>query len=332
MISFRYMGETHRLKESEKKYFASSKFYEDTNRSTLVAITKSIHGGEDWLDSVNAFIPQGTWLNSIITSKKRSFFFDEILPIKNKKILDIGSGWGQSTIPLARENKVCAIEPNVTKLDFIEAVAHQKHLTHRICYLGANFLELDFETNFDFILSIGVLEWVNKFFSDTQCADPQSLFLSKCRGCLSGNGKLIVGIENRVGLKYLLGVKDDHIGVPGIACLEKSLAKKRFHENFDKELKSFTYSYAEYKELFQSAGFKDITFFAALPDYKLPEVIVPVSEFNSYILNNEIIVEHDGSDGSYLKNNEELFSLYQSFAKMNFAHYLVPSFFIVASL
>ena len=332
MISFRYIGETHYLKESEKKYFPSSKLYEDTNRSTLVSITKSILEGEDWLKSVNAFIPQGTWLNSIITSKKRSFFFDKILPIKNKIILDIGAGWGQSTIPLANENKVCAIEPNDAKLDFIQAVAYQKHLTHKICCLGANFLDLDFESNFDVILSIGVLEWVNKFYYGNQSEDPQSLFLSKCRESLCKSGKLIVGIENRLGLKYLLGVNDDHIGVPNIACLDKSLAKKRFHENFDKELQSFTYSYEEYKELFHLAGFKNITFYAALPDYKLPEVIVPISEFNNYICNNSIITEHDGFDGSSLKNNKEMFSHYQSFAKMNIAHYLVPSFFIVASL
>jgi len=332
MISFRYIGETHHLKESEKKYFPSSKLYEDTNRSTLVSITNSILGGEDWLKSVNTFIPQGTWLNSIITSKKRSFFFDKILPIKNKIILDIGAGWGQSTIPLAKENIVCAIEPNDAKLDFIQAVAYQKQLTRKICCLGANFLDIDFETNFDVILSIGVLEWVNKFYNGNQREDPQSLFLSKCRESLSKSGKLIVGIEKNLGLKYLLGVNDDHIGVPSIACLEKSLAKKRFHENFKKELHSFTYSYEEYNEIFHLAGFKDITFYAALPDYKLPEVVVPISEFNNYICKNKIIAEHDGSNGSSLKNNEELFSLYQSFAKMNVAHYLVPSFFIVASL
>jgi len=330
MINFRFRGEDIYLKESEKKIFKSSDFYEDTNGYTLKQITKNILSGNDWVESVNLFIPTGSWLNSIITSSKRTFFFKNILPLQDKLILDIGAGWGQFTIPLANNNKVCAMEPNYEKINFIDAVAQQNNLLRKIYLLSANFFEVDCKTKFDIILSIGVLEWVNKYYHLSMDLNPQLNFLSKCKETLSNEGKLIIGIENRIGLKYLLGSNDDHIGTSNISYLDKEFAKKKYLNKYGKELKSFTYSYAEYIELLSTAGFRDITFFVALPDYKLPEVILPISAFNEYILNAEAIIEHDGSNGIPLENSDEIFSLYQSLAKMNIAHYFAPSYYIIA--
>ena len=40
-------------------------------------------------------------------------------------------------------------------------------------------------------------------------------------------------------------------------------------------LRAFTYTHAEYQELFEAAGFTEVETHAAFPDYKLPELILP---------------------------------------------------------
>ena len=55
----------------------------------------------------------------------------------------------------------------------------------------------------------------------------------------------------------------------------------------------------------------------------------------SYLLNNFIndggkVDEHDGSNGQKLENLDEIYSMYNSLAEMNLAHYFAPSFYIIA--
>jgi hypothetical protein len=92
----------------------------------------------------------------------------------------------------------------------------------------------------------------------------------------------------------------------------------------------FTYSHAEYLELFHAAGFTRIETHAALPDYKLPSLILPFSapeQLNRTLLECELPPEHDGVDGSPLAAPEEFRSHYRSLARMGVAQYFSPSFF-----
>jgi hypothetical protein len=87
--------------------------------------------------------------------------------------------------------------------------------------------------------------------------------------------------------------------------------------------------------MLRSAGFQNIKFFVAVPDYKLVEEIFPITEsgssYNDFLNKGNWIIEHDGIDGSPLPNQEKLQHLYKSLAKMNIAHLFAPSFFIEAS-
>ena len=154
--------------------------------------------------------------------------------------MDIGAGWGQFSIPLSRENYVCALEPTPERIDFIKAVANQEKISHKISFIGSDYLDLKFNTKFDLILSIGVFEWVGSFRLDKEPQELQLEFLKKIKSELKDTGNLIIGIENRLGLKYLLGANDDHTGLPNISKLPAELAKKLYKEKTDKELRCFT--------------------------------------------------------------------------------------------
>ncbi len=164
--------------------------------------------------------------------------------------------------------------------------------------------------------------------------DPYELqvqFLGKARQALAPNGTLVLGIENRLGLKYILGAVDDHIGTPLIAVYDRQLAGRKWREKTGQALRSYTYTRAELEAMLAQAGFGSVTFHAAFPDYKLPEVILPAGDaVNAFFKRGEFIEEHDGVTGQKLGLQDELRSHYRSLAELNVAHEFVPSFFAVA--
>ena len=137
-------------------------------------------------------------------------------------------------------------------------------------------------------------------------------------------------------MKYLLGSNDDHTGLPDISCFCQKISKTKFNQKTGQDLQCFTYTLEEYKKLLYKTGFSEITFFAALPDYKLPDKIFPISddfskcELNNFINDGGKVDEHDGSNGQKLENLDEIYSMYNSLAEMNLAHYFAPSFYIIA--
>ena len=310
--------------------------YQDTKEENIRNIIEKIKNGTPWKQAVKEkFKANNPWLYEIVCSPKRTKFLDEFIKPKDLIILDIGAGWGQLTIPLAKQNQICSLEPTPERLDFIKTASEQENVSKNISFIGADYLDIEFDNKFDLILSIGVLEWVGAFRSGKKPEDSQLEFLKKIKSELKEGGKLIIGIENRIGLKYLLGAPDDHIGHPNITIHQKEIAKKQYKEKTNQELRSLTHSMPEYEEMLQNAGFNNISFYTSNPDYKLPVKIFPIKEsecnLNKYILNKKWIKEHDGTNGNPLDNQNELESMANDFAKLNTLHNFAPSFFISAS-
>ena len=125
--------------------------------------------------------------------------------------------------------------------------------------------------------------------------------------------------------------------MPHVACLPAPLARRRWQESRGLALQSFTYSLPELDQLLRSAGFTQIEFFGAFPDYKLPEQIVSLAGegrgLNSWLANHPVPAEHNGYDGSPLDSafQDILAAQYRSLAAASIAHHFVPSFFVRAS-
>ena len=51
------------------------------------------------------------------------------------------------------------------------------------------------------------------------------LNFKKAQSELKENGKLIIGIENRLGLKYIMGARDDHHGFKDVTIYGNEFAK-----------------------------------------------------------------------------------------------------------
>ena len=335
-VSFKINKQNHSLEWGDTFTSKPETCNQDTKDENIRSIIEKIQNGTPWKQAVKEkFNTNNPWLYKIVCSPKRTKFLDEFIMPQNLQILDIGAGWGQFTLPLAKQNQICSLEPTPERLDFIRTASEQEKVSKNISFIGADYLDIKFENKFDLILSIGVLEWVGAFKMNKSPEELQLDFLKKIKSELKENGKLIIGIENRLGLKYLMGAPDDHIGHPNITIHQKEIAKKQYKEKTNQELRSLTHSMPEYKEMLLNAGFNNIIFYTSNPDYKLPVKIFPIKDsecnLNEYILNKKWIKEHDGTNGNPLDNQNELESMANDFAKLNTLHNFAPSYFIEAN-
>ena len=338
MIRFKIKGASHSLQGGQVFHSQKPSTYQDAPPGRVKTLTAEIEHGKPWRDAVKDHFGQNNpWLHRIVTAQARTNYLKTIPPKPTDLILDIGAGWGQSSLALTASNLVCGVEPSPEKISFVRAAARQEGLADNLALVEADFLDLDFDTRFDYVACIGVLEWIGASRPESNPPDAQARFLKQIHATLKKNGKLVIGIENRLGLKYLMGARDDHIALPNVCCYDFALAQNKYKKATNGDLRTLTHTMAEYDDLLRQAGFVETKFFAALPDYKLPERIFPISEdgssceWNDFLTAGHWIKEHDGVDGSPLPNQEELRSHSLSLARMNLAHYFAPSFFIEAT-
>lgn len=336
-ISFQHENQAHALALGEHFAKPRDAGFRDAPSAELLGIISEVEGGRPWRDVVRErYASTRPWLHAIIASGTRTAFFNHVLPAGRGLVLDIGSGWGQIARPLARHRPVVALEPVAERLAFIKAAAHQDQVAGNLAYVESDYLDLIFEPQFEAICAIGVLEWAGAFQTQSDAQQRQREFLAKTRRELSPGGCLVLGIENRLGLKYLLGCPDDHIGEPGLALLDAELAKDRWKARHGQALQSFTYSHAELDALLRAAGFTDIAFYGAYPDYKLPQAVVPFGpegrSLNAWLASASLPREHNGYDGSDLPDTfqQDLVSHHRSLAREGAAHLFAPSFFVRA--
>lgn len=172
-------------------------------------------------------------------------------------ILEIGAGCGALTGVLCRKAKAVTCIELSKKRSMINA-ARNKQYDNLEIYVG-NFEDICLEQKYDYVTLIGVLEYAPSYISDKK---PFQAMLSRIRGFLKPNGKVIIAIENKFGLKYFAGCTEDHTG----RCFDGI-------EDYKSVKHVRTFSKTELQRLLAETGFSDVEFFYPMPDYKLPTVV-----------------------------------------------------------
>jgi len=176
---------------------------------------------------------------------------------RDASLLEIGAGCGALTGLFCNNlESVTAIELSKTRA---EIIAHRHSRYNNLEILAGNFSRMEFNRQFDYVTLIGVLEYAKKF---SPGQNPFEDFLRHIINLLSPNGTLLLAIENKFGLKYWAGARDDHTGrvfdsLEGYSCSAEV-------ETFGKY---------ELEELLKESGFRNIFFYYPFPDYKLPDIV-----------------------------------------------------------
>ena len=126
---------------------------------------------------------------------------------RDASVLEIGGGCGAITGALCErvsEVKVVELSKRRSTINF----ERNKHHDNLEIIVG-NLNDIKFEQKFDYITLIGVLEYAGSF---TKTEKPYEDFLKKIKSLLKEDGKLLIAIENRYGMKYFAGAKEDHTG------------------------------------------------------------------------------------------------------------------------
>lgn len=184
----------------------------------------------------------------------------EWLPMDGTEhVLEIGAGPGAITGVLARKAAQVTCIDLSRRRSLINAYRHQDCGNLRLLVGNFQDIERNLEEKFDLITLIGVFEYAQ--FS-IQSETPFSDYLACIRRHLKPGGRLVIAIENRLGLKYWAGATEDHTGVyfEGL-------------EGYPTTDYVRTFSKPELEALLCGVGLSDYEFYYPYPDYKLPDRI-----------------------------------------------------------
>ncbi|KTF39536.1 class I SAM-dependent methyltransferase [Xanthomonas translucens] len=174
------------------------------------------------------------------------------------RVLEIGAGCGAVTRYLGESGAdVLALEGSLRRASIARERTRE---LGNVAVVAERFQDFSVAQRFDVVTLIGVLEYAS-LFSDAQ--NPALHMLQVAKQLLAPGGRLILAIENQLGLKYLAGVPEDHLGQPMVGLEDRYQPRG-----------ARTYGRNELDALLQRAGYARSRFSAPLPDYKMPATIL----------------------------------------------------------
>ena len=197
---------------------------------------------------------RGSWPVLYHFSPQRENIVEWIPIQKTDKVLEVGSGCGAIAGALARK------AGSVTCVDLsrmrsrINAYRHGEceNLTIKV----GNFTDVEpwLDRDYDLICLIGAFEYgISYIGGETPFED----FLKIIRAHVKPGGRIVIAIENKLGLKYFAGCREDHLGTyfSGIT-------------NYVDGGHARTFSRKGLEKIFEACAIPEWHFYYPYPDYK----------------------------------------------------------------
>lgn len=237
-----------------EQYYSGSDGYSDGDVEDL--LLAAVKNGSDLQEVIKQ---NPSWPVFYHLSDMRGNVLNWIPFQKTDEVLEIGAGCGAVTgVLLARCKEVVCVELS-KKRSLINAYRHKDARNLEI--ITGNFSDVRDGLNrkFDYITLIGVYEYA-ALYSDTE--HPHQTLLRQLKPLLKPGGRLVIAIENRLGLKYFAGCREDHLGT-----YFQGIEKQYFKGGV------CTFDKTALTGLLETAGFAGYEFYYPYPDYKLPEAV-----------------------------------------------------------
>lgn len=257
------------------------------------------------------------WLRNITSDSQTGWIPLLSIPENKGVALDFGCGWGNISLNLAKyyETVVC-YDLTYERLNLLKKRAHDMGVNNLILICGGDTPKLPFpEGYFDTVVLQGVLEWI----PTSQEGNPKKIqfeTLREINRALKKTGQIYIGIENRIGYEYFLGLPDNHSQLLYSSLLPRIVANWYSLIRSGTDYRTYTYTMQEHKRLLEKSGYKKTHFYSLSPTYREFNQVVDISSDDKMQFEPTI----------YVKSNIKRF-----FLKSPLYKYFAPCFGIVAS-
>lgn len=181
------------------------------------------------------------------------------------------------------------------------------------CLTEQELLGMDGMSKFTYIVMAGALERSREI----------TTLLSVLRGCLAPGGRLLIGAENRFGIRYFCGDRDEFSGrnFDGIDNYA------RLGTETWKTLEGHTYTKAEYKDMLTQTGWK-CRFCSVLPALERPQALYAEDYLPQEELEVRIFPQYRSPDTVFIQEEK----LYSSLIQNGMFHAMANGYLIECSL
>lgn len=202
---------------------------------------------------------KGSWPVLYHLSAQRENIIDWYPMRKDASVLEVGAGCGAITGALSRKAGMVVANDLSKRRSLINAWRNRDAANLELAVGNFRTVAGHLGKRFDYITLIGVLEYAGSYMGEQ---DPYRELLELVGSLLQEDGEVLIAIENRLGLKYFAGCREDHTGraYEGI-------------EGYPGHGGVRTFSRAELEALLSRSGFAEYEFYYPYPDYKFPTTI-----------------------------------------------------------
>jgi phosphorylcholine metabolism protein LicD/2-polyprenyl-3-methyl-5-hydroxy-6-metoxy-1,4-benzoquinol methylase len=244
-------------------------------------------------------------LSSMRTSLFNWYDFKE-----GAELLEIGGGFGALTGLFCQKcTNVTTVESNIFRAEAIQQ--RYADLENLNIFVG-QIENIIFKEKFDYIILVGMLEEVSY-----QGIKKLSQYLQRLSNFLKPEGKLLIAVENRFGIRYFCGAVESTTGRPFAGLNPSPEGKNR--SGFSKK---------EMIDLLKESGLRNHKFYYPLPDYKLPQLIYSEQFLPQSELRERLIPYYTNPRTLVAKENE----IYDDLVDNNVFEFFSNSFLIECAL
>lgn len=222
---------------------------------------------------------------------------------ENSSILEIGGNLGEITGLLSKKaKKVVTIESKLAKA---KAIAKRHEKLENLEVIAGEFDDINLNEKFDYITLIGSLPYVAKANNKTS-----EEFLKELEELLNEDGKILLAVDNRFGIKYFVGNPENYLNKKFVGLLNYN----------NEEEKIETYTKQKLTKILDNCGYKCKHFYYPLPDYRMPNVVFSDNNLPKYntidkyvpypLEKSDIIIDEIDLFREILKNDENMFTFF----------------------
>lgn len=179
------------------------------------------------------------------------------------RVLEIGAGCGALSRFLGETGaEVVCLEGSPARARAVQARCND---LDNVTVLSGDLADFEDAEGFDLAVVVGVLEYAA---TEAGGGLGPTAFLERVQGLLREAGAMLLAVENQLGLRYLLGCAEDHLGTPwtGVAGYPGTEVR--------------TWSRRALTDLLTRHGFDRQHWFFPFPSYKLPRTVLAEAAYH----------------------------------------------------